>query len=327
MGKYFIFDMDETLAELYSVYYFIASLRLKETCITDMNICKNLSISLLKGLDKSYDTFVNKVLKEESSHNKLGILRPGILDVMKKLSDMQEQGIIENVVIYSNNGHLESLEFIRDLIHKYIDNNELIKECIHWNHPMRNDEILGKPGSANKTWNVLRNILTRGNCKASNSLLPNDIYFFDDLDHIDLMENLEGNYYQVPGYSFKASFSRLANIFRESIKEISKNDIDILKGILMQIFGDRNTDFNRIDTDNIDIILTLFRNKTRGTVGEIVIPPGPDSGIIMMNEAIDKVLVQRAGKRRKIRIGTKKNKTMRLRIKSRSKKKLRSHGI
>ena len=34
-AKYVIFDMDETLAELYSVYYFVASIRLKETIEED----------------------------------------------------------------------------------------------------------------------------------------------------------------------------------------------------------------------------------------------------------------------------------------------------
>ena len=32
--SYFVFDLDETLAEVYSAYYFIASLKLRETVQT-----------------------------------------------------------------------------------------------------------------------------------------------------------------------------------------------------------------------------------------------------------------------------------------------------
>jgi hypothetical protein len=316
--KYFIFDMDETLAELYSVYYFIATLRLRETCSDDMNICKNLSESLLKGLDNGYNRFVDRVLSEEVSNSKLGILRPGILDVMKRLSEMQKQGKIKNVVIYSNNGHLESLEFIRDLIHKYIKNDELVRECIHWNHPMRGEEVLGQPGAANKTWNVLRNILIKGNCKASNNIEASDIYFFDDLDHSDLMSNLGGNYYKVPGYNFKASFDRLANIFRDSIRDLGVMDMEVLKRVVMDVFGDRNSDF--LEGSIEDVMINLFRGKTKGTVGVNVMPPGQDSGITMMNDAIEKVLTQTGGKKRKIRYGTRKSRVKRMRMKSRVRK-------
>lgn len=311
LSSYFIFDMDETLAELYSVYYFIATLRLKE---------RNIPSSLIYDLNKGYNIFVGKVLSKEISNEPLGILRPGILDIMKKLSELQKVGKIKNVVIYSNNGHLESLEFIKDLIHKYVQNSDLIKECIHWNHPMRNAETLGQPGAANKTWNVLRNILIKGNCKASLKIDTKDIYFFDDLDHTDLKSNLGENYYQVPGYSFKASYDRLADIFKDSLKELNLNDKSILRNIVIELFGDRNTDLNISDGNDLDIIINLFKSKTRGTVGSNILPPIPDNGIDMMINAIDKVRSIKGGKGSKARISRKKSKVKRYRIKSKTKK-------
>jgi hypothetical protein len=317
--SYFIFDMDETLAELYSVYYFIATLRLRETCDSEPNLCNKVSDSLFEDLDKGYNVFVNKVLDQEVSNNKLGILRPGILEVMGKLSVLQKKGIIKNVVIYSNNGHLESLEFIRDLIHKYVKNDELIKECIHWNHPMRGEEIMGRPGAANKTWNVLRNILIKGNCKASNTINPSNIYFFDDLAHQDLRRNLEGNYYQVPGYSFKASFERLADIFRGCLSGMKATDMEELKELVVKTFSNKNTDFHN-QNDIMDKIIAIFSSKTRNTVGVNVLPPGPDSGIDMMNDAIEKATKQIGGRKRRMRFTIRKSKVKRFRLKSRARK-------
>jgi hypothetical protein len=309
--SYFIFDMDETLAELYSVYYFIATLRSRDMCDTESSLCSNL--------DKAYNVFIEKVLEQETSNNKLGILRPGILEVMEKLSALQKKAVIKNVVIYSNNGHLESLEFIRDLIHKYVKNNELIKECIHWNHPMRGEEIMGRPGAANKTWNVLRNILIKGNCKASNAIKPSNIYFFDDLAHQDLRRNLEGNYYQVPGYSFKASFERLSDIFRRCLSNMNANDIDELKDMVVGNFGNRNTDFIN-QSNSIDKIIEIFGSKTRNTVGVNVLPPGSDSGIEMMNDAIEKATKQLGGRKRKIGYTIRKSRVKKYRMKSRVRK-------
>jgi len=294
-GKYFIFDMDETLAELYSVYYFIATLRLSNISSDDI---VNIPNSLYNSLNRGYKKFVREILREEIS-NKLGILRPGVLNVMMKLSELQKIGKIKNVIIYSNNGHLESLEFIRDLIHKYVNNNELIKECIHWNHPMRGNEVLGQVGATNKTWGVLRNILIKGNCKASNKIEPSNIYFFDDLDHTDLKINLGENYYQVPGYSFKSSFNRIANIFRKSLIDMKLNDTYILNDMIIKVFGDYSN-FENINEDGIDNIIKIFSMKTKNTVNNNVLPPsGQDKGIDMMYDAINKINMSNGGKRNK----------------------------
>ncbi len=303
--SYFIFDMDETLAELYSVYYFIATLKNDE----------EMPESLKKSLDDSYKIFVEKVLNKEKSNEPLGILRPGILEIMKQLSNLQKQGKVKNVVIYSNNGHLESLYFIRDLIHLYVKSNNLIKECIHWDHPMRKEEINGRPGAANKTWNVLKNILVKGNCVADPDLKAEDVYFFDDLDHTDLKRNLGINYYQVPGYNFKASINRLSQIFRESTENINKNDMEILKNNVIKRFAKKNNDINTNSVNSaIEIILNIFKNNTKGTMGDNVYPPlSLDEGIKMMLQAIDRISSFKGGKRN-YRL-TKKKRTKKSRIK------------
>ena len=305
-GRYFIFDMDETLAELYSVYYFIASLRLKEI-INENNKddANNISESLVTSLNKAYNKFVDEVLSEEISNEPLGILRPGILDVMKRLYDLQKQGLVKHVLIYSNNGHLQSLEFIRDLIHKHLGTNNLIGECIHWNHHMRDEERI--PGVANKTWNVIKNIMVNGLCNAPSDLRPDNVYFFDDLDHIDLQRALGRNYYKVPAYNFRASFDRIAEIYKEAILS-SDVDIDEFIEYIMDIFISTQENYSKIRDRSINGIIDVFRGMTSGTVKDDVMPPYIDRGIGMMMAAIKKVEGERVGAKRKrfVRISTKK---------------------
>jgi hypothetical protein len=322
-ANYFIFDMDETLAELYPVYYFVSSLRLKESCEDDKSLCSHIPGSLLESLDKAYHLFVQSILEAETSKTPLGILRPGILSIMQKLNQLQKSGKIKNVVIYSNNGHLESLEFIRDIIHNYLKTSDLVKECIHWNHHMRDEERLMRPGAANKTWNVLRNILVDGNCKAPATIEPTNIYFFDDLDHPDLQRNLGTNYYKVPGYDFRASFERIANIFRESVIKADVNT-SMLLDYVTELFVNQTDLKDKMAEAHLDRIIRLFRMKTQGTAKPDDKPPQPDTGILMMQAAISRVEFQ-GGKRPRIRLRHSiKKKTKFSRVVSRGRKKLKS---
>jgi hypothetical protein len=245
-ATYFIFDMDQTLADPLPAFYFIDSLRRKYST-TD-----------------AYNSFVSEILKEETSAKPLGLLRPGILPVMSKLSELQKANKIKSVIIYSNNGHLETLEFIRDLIQLHTGNTNLISECIHWHHPMRDEERVVKPGVPNKTWTILKNIMQQGNCKAPETLAPHDVYFFDDIDHIDLQHNLGSNYYKVPAYDFKASVNRIAEIYRKAAKDIIPNP-------------------------NINSIIQLSKNQIKNIVSTNSLPPKPDEGINMMMNAIKRV--------------------------------------
>ena len=254
---YFIFDLDETLAELYTMYYFIESLKGKE-----------IPKSLTASLHKAYKKFVAGILEQEVSDRPLGILRPGILGVMSKLSRLKKAGKIKGVIIYSNNSHLESLEFIRDLIHKHIG-TRLIKDCIHFNHPMRS------PNNINKTWNEIKKIMMKGKCNASN-IDPNTVYFFDDRYHPDLQNTLD-NYYKVPAYHFKASFDRVANIYKDAISEV---DMNVFKKYV-HIMTDEKSEKSE------KTILQIFKKQTGYTTNTK--PPMPDKGIDMMMSAIDNI--------------------------------------
>lgn len=306
---YFIFDLDETLAELYSVYYFAISLRLDKAAL-ELN------------LDKAYKYFVEDVLLAEISNEPLGILRPGILGVMKKLKDLQRLGKIKNVLIYSNNGDIKSLEFIKDLIHLYVGGG-LIKECIHRNHHMRVNERVNAPHLINKTWNVLRNIMINGNTRAATNLVASDVYFFDDLDHPDLRKKLGINYYKVPRYSFKASLDRIGEIYKNAIYKASIKGAKLKKYVNIILEDYIINGSNTVKYDNsINGVIQLLKDMTihndlNSSPIIFSLPPPPDIGILMMNHAINRVEIKnelRRIKKRSLGLGKTKIQTKRRKI-------------
>ena len=186
--SYFVFDMDEAIAELYSVYYCIISLRLKESLKEEKIDTTTLSAALDKHLYNAYQLFVKKVLHEETSSKPLGIIRPGVLQIMKSLQCLQQSNKVAKVIIYSNNSNLQCLEFIRDIIHEHLG-APLIAECVHRLHPLREESAIRyqhSNGGLEKTWSNLRHVLIEGKANAPSTLKPSDVYFFDDLDHRDL---------------------------------------------------------------------------------------------------------------------------------------------
>lgn len=185
--SFFVFDLDETLAEVYPLHYFIEPAPAAHV----------------------YREFVKGVAAAEDARVPLGLLRPGILAVMERLLTLQRRGILLGVLIYSNNGHLPTLKFIRDVIHAHLGiRKPLILECIHWDHPDRTDS----PVREDKTWDSLRGILER----YSPAIPPDRVYFVDDLEHPDLMEALGEQYLHVPPYEYHASFDRLVALMEDA---------------------------------------------------------------------------------------------------------------
>lgn len=273
--KYFVFDMDEAIAELYSAFYFITSLRLPTIIQMEYPQFRYfVSDSIKKQSAEAYRKFVKAVVKEESCYRPLGIIRPGILHVMKMLYQLQKNKKVAHVVIYSNNDSLPCLEFIRDVIHEYLGTTQLICECAYRTHPLRIERY-----AHDKTWNSLKRVLIHGNCKAPITLEPKDVHFFDDLVHTDLEQALGKQYHHVPPYEFKASYERLAELYRDAVQHVSMLQFAPLVGM---VYG---TASNPI-TGTLQHVLSLFKASTVRTASKDDIPPLDDKGIIMMKRSI-----------------------------------------
>jgi hypothetical protein len=296
--SFLVFDLDETLANVYSAYYFLASLKLQETVReSHSRSILPVPVRVQRQLQHAYELFVERVLTEEESDHPLGILRPGILEVMTAIRDLQQAGAVHCVSIYSNNSHLESLHFVRDLIHRHLQTNDLIRDCIHWNHPKRGEERVLIPGFPNKTWSVLKRIMEEGPCQAPPPLRPQQVHFFDDLEHWDLKRTLGPNYHQVPPYHFKASFDRLEGIYRSCIKE-AHVDLTVLQEYVESLFATKD-DIIHVDVnDKLKGINQLFVEKTNGTASPDHTPPLWDRGVEQMTLVIESLLKGIRNKRR-----------------------------
>ena len=239
---YFVFDLDETLGNMHSLFYFICDLK-HNTFFknADPQRIKQPPEELIEPLDVAYKTFVDLIASTELSDSPLGFVRPGILEAMKQLKGMKESGKCKNVLIYSNNPVLSSLEFMHDVIHSAVGSDDLICDCIHWYHPDRKVEWIEPydPGHALKTWAVLSKIMKEGPCQAPDSLSPEEVYFFDDQSHPDLLKVLGPRYFSMMAYPYKTPFDRITTLYKQSLDTSGiTDDVDLTLSFLDHVSFD-----------------------------------------------------------------------------------------
>jgi len=340
---YFVYDLDETLAEVYSVFYFLTSLKLKNRVPKSFS---DANVLMFNKLERAYYDFVDRVTEIEKSDRPLGILRPGILGIMKEIEELRESKKVKNMIIYSNNGDIENLEFIKDVIVKgimpsdneilsmnlanFISSGILIKDLIHWKHPGRNEEIplysngsgkmVKRPGVARKTWAVLQKIVTKDGTE-NPDFVPENVFFFDDIypEH-SIKAELGPNYYRVPRYAFKASAERIGEIYKsvmESLLADASFNMDLYIKVVQRVLLGEVANNPRLS--KLDNLVNALKMRTGSTQAMNAIVPEPDIGIDMMMDAIMRVRAA-AGGRRRVKDRTRKRKVRRNRIKSRARK-------
>jgi hypothetical protein len=279
---WYVFDLDETLGDFYTSYYFLCDLQTK-TFFKDTNPNKSIHISpeLERQLQTIYSDFVSKIASAEDSDTPLGILRPGIIDIMRAIQNQRKSGIAENVIIYSNNASLATLQFARDIIRKAIGVPDFISDCIHWYHPLREGEIQkGKPGYADKTFSVITNVIKHITNDPSIEIKPSQVVFFDDVLHVDMMLQLsDTNYLVVKPYSYRTPFKHIAQIYQDAILKSNiqdninlyneyKNHLKKYCGIPLNLFK------SNIDNNNITFPqIQYFRSLTQNTSALSTTPP------------------------------------------------------
>lgn len=276
--SYVVFDLDETLADLTLIYHFLLSLRIKEH-ILETQPYMIYFFPLEENLDKAYAKFVEQTLKEELSAHPLGILRPGLLPIMKQLAALKQKGIIKGVVIYSNNSHLPSLHFVKDIIE--LHTGPLFDDCIHWLHPSREDDRSNP--FVMKSWSALSRILHEGPTRAPANLSPQSVFFFDDLNHSDLLNTLKEQYYKVPGFHSFASVDRISDIYTEALRHANVPIYQLLIYVL-DIFDMENSTarYNPAEC-TLSSLVSMIRALIPSTTHH---PPLVDHGIQMMEDMI-----------------------------------------
>ena len=277
--SYVVFDLDETLADLTLVYHFLMSLRIKDH-ILETQPYMIYFFPLEEQLNRAYERFVEQILKEELSANPLGILRPGLLPIMKQLAALKQKGAVKGVVIYSNNSHLPSLHFVKDIIE--LHTGPLFDDCIHWLHPSRDDDKVNP--FVMKSWSTLSRILHEGPTHAPFHLSPHHVYFFDDLNHMDLVHALKEQYYQVPAFHSFASVDRISDIYAESLKS---TNVPIYQ-LLIYVLDVFNVENNTARYNPAEGTLSSVVSTIRALIPSLITrnPPVMDNGILMMEDMI-----------------------------------------
>lgn len=262
---YFVFDLDNTIANVASVIFLLQDLTgfhwNSKEILTPLNL-KN-------KLKQAYNLFVKKIANlEQNSTTRIGILRPGIIDVMKFISESDTN---RGVIIYSNNSSLKCLEFIRDIIHEILGTQNLIKDCIHRTHHLRTDKF----NNSTKSWNSLRNLLIKGKCLASESLEPSEVLFFDDNFHQDLKINLESNYILVPPYKYDVDWQIIEEIYKSVLEFHQLVNLEFLEFV---------NKFSINQITQITVTKHLSHYKMRYTIENKIYKsvPEPDSAIYTM---------------------------------------------
>ena len=208
---YLVFDLDATLADISSI----------DLILWELSIAKAKS----NILDKVYNRLVQKIAcLENKNYNPLGIIRPGVIDIMNRIKKYKESHMVHAVIIYSNNLQLASLKFVSDVIHMCISDSNLIVDLIHRHHYMRylpGEELTtALPNTFPKTWRTLKRILIEGKAKAPKTLKPKDVIFIDDMIHLDLMRHLPTeNYIHIRPYKFQCSFVNVSTLYFECLQD------------------------------------------------------------------------------------------------------------
>ncbi len=217
---FFVFDLDETLANVYSPFYFLGDLK-PDVFGKDAEMARNKnSPELTVALEAAYKIFVRKVALSEIREIPLGVLRPGILELMSQIKRWRMEGFDARVAIYSNNGHLLMLQFIRDVIEAAIGAPGMICDCIYWADPRRAAEVdKTKVGYGQKTIKVLIQALQQGPCQAPADLKPEQIMFFDDQLHPDMIAALDWRYIHVNPHSYRAPAHLIRKYYVEALRE------------------------------------------------------------------------------------------------------------
>lgn len=315
MVSYFAFDLDETLGQLHTPFYFLRELLPERHRLTE-RVDRGLytpSPELREILQEVYTNFVALVAKEEIGTNPLGILRPGILQVLQAMIKLKEVGKFGGAIIYSNNDSPPTLDFTKDIIEASIG-EPVFCDVIYRTHPMRDGIDFNVERTVNdvkKTWTALKHILENGPCGATD-VQPSQVYFFDDLRHPDLLANLPpGHYIQVSPYSFRASFDRLADLYLLAYRQSSlfRNET------LHDEFAKYLASLSNVKEDDewiMDSHIRAYKEGTKPTSIPDRIPPPPDTSVMNMKGLMRFIgLPQSAGRRRGTQKRSKHRKTRR----------------
>lgn len=226
-SEYYGFDLDNTLGNFEDDGYL------------DWFYIKGASNKLNNTLEKAYNIFVSKVALRIHDTK---IFNPFILKLILENN-------VSNAVIYSNNSNLDTLKFAKNVIEKFV-RRDVFCFLMHWNHKFRSTEIVkGDPGNALKRWITLKKAFRDG-CGVKD-LKPEQVYFYDDQQHQDLIKELGNRYINIKPYDINMNHVLVDTLALKSIEEMGlfeddeyNSYYDVVK-LKMRMKGKKETSNNK----------------------------------------------------------------------------------
>lgn len=207
------FDLDETIGRFGNIDAFLFFIYPKSLYEGQMSGSEPFAPSeaLQAKIQRFLEVFADCLLAKEPG---LGMLRPGLLDILKVFVDAKERGDVKAAAIYSNNGNIGLLRLAKTVIEKALNAPGFFCDLVCWFDPRRKDEIVrGRPGHASKTYGMLKKIFMSPKCSVD-AVEPKNVYFFDDLKHPDIFDIIgQENYFQVVPYKKDPPIEEILDCF------------------------------------------------------------------------------------------------------------------
>lgn len=216
------FDLDETLGRFYTPYGYVSFLMPQAIYYGTMKGLEPFAPSkdLENRLQKAFQAFSECLAEKEP---RLGILRPGILEILKRFAELKSEGRVKALSVYSNNGNLGCLRLATTMIEYLLNYPGLFCNHIDLFSPIRSGEVNPKDLiSAVKTVRTLRASFLDTRCGKIDDLTSvpvEHLYFFDDRWHPQIGDSIEAShYFKVNPYRKDAPIEDLESCFRKAIQ-------------------------------------------------------------------------------------------------------------
>ncbi len=215
--EYFVFDLDHTLGDFNDADHYLLFLK-PEYAFHITGKKGEISEYVRSKCDQMYKAFVKKVALYEEG---IGILNKEMVYNVIGNVLYNKNNVTPKFGIYSNNPQPVKVQFAIDIIEE-IYQKHIFCMAMDWTHPLREGEIVkDDPGNALKTWETLKKGLEQLGC---GSPTPSSTWFFDDLEHPDLMKNLGDHYIHIRAYYKRPNLEVLNNIFLELLEDFGLDE-------------------------------------------------------------------------------------------------------
>jgi hypothetical protein len=217
------FDFDECLAQAYTLVPFVLLL---ERLLPRVLKRSDISPTTRSLIEKSTEAFYLRLALNEAE-TKGTLLRPSFLALLPRLLQLRQQGYIESLFMYSNNGissvlnvvdHILALTLLQAPYN--VPKDQLVVDSMNQLHclspraslddPCRASEPRDSNGFREKSFTGIQQCL-------GIQMSSDNLWYFDDTRlHTGLMNLLQKQYVVVKKYEVKLSNKKIAEFFIES---------------------------------------------------------------------------------------------------------------